>query len=279
MVSEKTQVVKYLFEQRYDAVAGTLRDSVVTFDDIVGAIQQTGASLSTANPANFFKDIVRSRNREAVWPDKVVAAGYTAIDAIDAPQGCFRFVPLPPGQTTKFPSPLTPPTAALEDPTIIQTLSLPVAAKRLGRADETWLTQLAVRLFLVETHFAHSNPRALREITYLQSNIKLRSGEVDSAYEALSEDGKRYLITCEVKGPTDEIWLPQVLRASEAFLQTDAAIDARGKVSAHPLPFAIKALGNGLVFTVDFDHDQSHPDGLVPISQQVFLLSPGIDGI
>lgn len=277
--SEKTQVIELLFAQRHNSETGELSQPLVTFDDIVAAIRETGASLSTSNPANFFKDIIRSRNRESVWPDAVFAAGFTATEAIDAPKGCFRFMPLPPGQATKFPLPFAPPDSALENPIMLQTLSLPVASKRLGRADETWLTQLAVRLYLVETHFAHSNPRRLREITHLQSNIKLRTGEIDSAYEALDEDGNRYLITCEVKGSADVIWLPQVLRASEALLQTDAAIDARGDASARPIPFAIKALGGGLIHTVDFDPDNRIEHGLFPVSQQVFRLSPEVDGI
>jgi len=99
--SKKPVVIEYLFDQRWDEETGLLGKSEVSFDEVVAAIQTTGAELSTSNPANFAKDIVRRKNRNEYLPRSIVDRGYTIRQAIG--QGmCFEFVRLEEGQTEGF---------------------------------------------------------------------------------------------------------------------------------------------------------------------------------
>lgn len=63
----------------------------------------------------------------------------------------FEFIRFNAGQTEPFPDsfrmPDNPPTYP------VQSLSLPIVTKRLGRRDESWLIQTAVNLRIVESHF------------------------------------------------------------------------------------------------------------------------------
>ena len=108
MASYKTVVIEALFEARWDPAATEVgaSDADVSLDDVAGAIEDYnrlhGTTYSTKNPANFFKDFIRKKaaaNR--AWPAAVLARGYTGKQLTGGGR-CFRFEPLPPGQTEAF---------------------------------------------------------------------------------------------------------------------------------------------------------------------------------
>src|SRR5262249_5237398 len=156
--SSKAAVVEALFDARWVAASGSLSNPVVTLEDVGAAIQAfnekapPGQRLSPRNLANFFRDFVRTRasaNRN--WPPTVLRRGYPARQ-VTGDNRCFEFVPLAAGQALPFP--LT----AVAGPAVprrqLESVSLPLALRRLGRTDETWLLQVVVRLRVLETHLS-----------------------------------------------------------------------------------------------------------------------------
>jgi hypothetical protein len=272
--SQKTKVIEWIFQQRYDAETGIISHALVTFEDIKAGIDATGAKLDKDNPPNFWKDITRS-NPENHWPKSVLAAGYTGADAIgEGGKASFLFVKVPPGQTTAFRAGLEPPVELVERPHIVQSLSMPLAMKALGRKDENWLAQVANRLFVVETHFAVFSPRDVAEVSFLQTGVKMRRGEVDAAYSLSDVEGKTWLVSCEAKGRREKIHEPQLLRAAKQLAATEAAESAEGVI-----PFGIKIIEKSLLHTVEFEPiEESHED-LVIASEGVIRLAPAVRGV
>lgn len=274
MPSLKTVVIEHIFNTRHDPATNGVANPIVVFNDIRDAITATGVNLSTSNLANFWKDLIRHGTLNQNWPASVFQRGWTGDDGIGvAPQASFRFVPVPPGQTTPFPPPLTPAPELLADPVPVQSLSLPVASKALGRSDETWIAQVAQRLLVVENHFVRASQLAVAEISFLQTGIKLTEGEVDAAYRLLLDDGTQWLLAAEVKSRREQLWIPQVLRAARALALTPIAAQVGGVI-----PFAVKVVGANLVHTVEFVPNLAGPT-LTITAQSVFRLVPPVQGI
>lgn len=274
MPSKKTDVIRHLFFQRFNEKTAELSADLVTFSDIRRAIGETGANLSTANLANFWKDLTR-QNPGRSWPPEVQAAGFAAVDAAgDGEGGVFRFVPLLKGEQVPFPAPLTPAPALLKQALVVQSLSMPVATKGLGRRDESWLAQVSNRLNVVEAHFARFSRREVTEITFLQTGIKLRVGEIDAAY-AVEESNASYLLSVEAKGRSEQIWPPQVLRAARALSETTV-----GRENDGVIPFAIHVVEPSIIHTIEFEPVSTELEGgLVESSQGVIQLVPPVKGI
>lgn len=247
-MGKKTPVVEYLFNQRWNASTRTLANPVVTIGDVANALRvtnQANPSLNNSenNPANFFKDFVRViRSANKNWPASVLGAGYTARQITGAGE-CFEFVALPPGQTVAF---LGVPAPPLATPFRVETVSLPMASRRLGRADERWLTQVLVRVRLIETHLSLNAGRPdVLQIDHLQMSAKFSRAEVDSLYlgiESLPGGGQReFIVSCEAKGVRDDILEDQVLaQVRELFKQSaitqDVVVPIAVKVLAPPTP-------------------------------------------
>jgi hypothetical protein len=124
--------------------------------------------------ANFWKDITRT-DPNRIWPARVLSAGYTGIDGIgQGPQASFRFVPLPPGQEVAFPPALTPSQLAQASPIMLESVSMPLATKALGRDDENWLAQVSVRLRVIESHLAVRSTFGAAEVTFFR-DLNLRA--------------------------------------------------------------------------------------------------------
>jgi len=267
VASQKTAVIENLFFERYDQATGTLSDPVVTLEEVSDAIRQWAGGLSDRNPANFMKDIVRTRTRNETFPAAVVEAGWTAIQE-PGEGNCFRFVELPAGQSTAFtvnaPSP-----ELLQRPHPVQSLSLPPASRAFGRSDETWLTHVVTNLDIVHTHLSLCSPVELLGLELLQSNVKLGKAEVDAVYLGALANGKNVLVSCEMKGPTEELDLDQIARGSERVASTSPDAD-------FVLPLGVQALAGGLVWIVEFD--TSFPP-LRKVSEGVYFLSPPVPGI
>lgn len=275
--SAKTEVIEWIFFNLmgYDPTTGQLDRDVVNFQDVTEGIRTTGAELRMNNPANFWKDLTRGPNAEANWPSSVREARYTGADAIGAgDQACFRFVSLPPGQTTAFLERLVPTDELIQAAHSIQSLSMPLATKALGRTDENWLAQVGSRLGVVETHFAIFSTRSVSEVSFLQTGVKMREGEVDVAYRLLDDLGKTWLLAAEAKGRRERIHEPQVLRAAVQLARTDAAQGTAGVI-----PFAIKIIGRSLLQTVEFEPVGPESQELIVAAQGAVRLIPPVRGI
>lgn len=211
--SEKPRVIEYLYDKYR---RNELSDGVVTNDMVVEAIQTTKADLSTANPANFLKDIVRGKNANLLWPERLRADRISARQRYGSKR-VFQFVEFAEGQVEPFPDlyPIDEGTNVHE----VQSASLPFAARQLGRAEETWLTQVAVNLRLVETQLSIFSPvgESVRDVTHLQMSMKTQP-EIDAVFLAsygasseLNSATDRYvLVTCEAKQMGQRILVDQI---------------------------------------------------------------------
>lgn len=200
--SEKPIVFRHLFERAYDAASNSLINGTITQQDIQEAImllqQEDGISLLTGNPANFLKDFLRSHARNNQWPQEIADAGYTARQSYGEGK-VFDFVPYAEGQTVPFPDDFALPDGA----TIhrVEALSLPSAARALGRRDEAWLIQVCVHQRLLQTHFALFSDVEAVDFFHLQNSMK-GTPEIDAIFlMTLSAEGaqKKALVTLEAK--------------------------------------------------------------------------------
>lgn len=281
MASAKTAVFEHLFFVTKGYVAGQpLQSPVVTFNEINASIASLHAQGDRrlkldANRANFYKDITR-HDPNTVWPASVLGAGYTGDDAIGQGAGaCFLFKPLPPGQTVAFADPLSPSGAAVRAPIVLESVSMPLATKALGRRDENWLAQVGVRLRVIETHFALRSRRSADEVTFLQTGVKLGRGEVDAAY-SLVDGTDTWLVALEAKGRRERIHVPQVQRAAAQLLR--AALARRQNVVG-VIPMAVKVLGPSQLHVVEFDPDTGAGSNGNVVVDSVIELRPTVTGI
>ncbi|RWE07706.1 MAG: hypothetical protein EOS23_26715 [Mesorhizobium sp.] len=209
-----------LFDRRYDKSSGQFTEMTVTSDEIQDAIvtlkQYMGISLSVTNPANFLKDFLRSKTRNKQWPSEISQAGYTARQAYSEGR-VFDFVPYEKGQTVPFPDDFELP----DDVTIheIETVSLPSAARALGRGDEAWLIQVCVHQRVLQTHFALFSPIEAIDLFHLQNSLK-GTPEIDAvfllAFKGEDHVPKKALVTLEAK--RDEPVLPNQIRSQAAVM-------------------------------------------------------------
>jgi hypothetical protein len=263
---------------------------VVNSADVVLAIQHCNATmglrLSTANPANFMKDIVRGDSASDHWPERLTAL---RIGARQRPGGqrVFEFVPFASGQTEPFPNKYT---ARPELPvTPIETVSLSLAKRRLGRKDESWLIQVAVELRLVQTHFATRSAVPVEEVSHLQTGVKLSRSEIDSLFLAhlrapQEQPYTPVLITCEAKQEGQRVLEHQII---EQVVAASRSVRAAGIQIASVIPIAIKAIPGSCIYFAEFTAwpiestdvpEEDWPD-LQLASEAVYELRPPVRGI
>lgn len=211
--SEKPLVFSALFERRYEKATGAFTPQTVTSDELQDLIvtmrADSGISLSVGNPANFLKDFLRSKNRNEQWPVEIAEAGYTARQSYSEGR-VFDFVPYEPGQTVPFPDEFDLP----DDAPIhcIESVSLPSAARALGRGDESWLIQVCVHQRVLQTHFALFSDIEAVDLFHLQNNLK-GTPEIDAVFLLTFQAGgglKKALVTLEAK--RNEPVLPNQIR-------------------------------------------------------------------
>lgn len=285
MASKKTPVVLYLFE-KLDAEGRT----VVTFDDVSAAIKECNdkfdLKLSDNNPANFMKDLLRGMNGSKNWPSELTEKKITGRQLTGGGR-IFEFIPFDQGQIEAFPNPFEP--DGDETEFVVESLSLPLATKTLGREDEAWLVQVSVWMRLLENHFARVSAQSLVEVSHLQNNIKLGRSEIDALFLAVEEQEDKthhnVLIICEAKQHKDPILGDQIVRQVSAAFRSIAHLDLSVNKA---IPIAIKALkGKGSVYIVEFD-EWSREEALVKESEQkdlsvaskaIYRLIPPIPGI
>ena len=125
--------------------------------------------------------------------------------------------PYGPDQTEPFPDEFAIRDDAPRYP--VQSISIPLVTKTLGRSDETWLIQTAVNLRIVETHFAVAGAFPLIELTHLQTGIKLRYTEIDALFLGKKGDEQNpesVLVTCEAKQAKDRLIPSQIIKQVQA---------------------------------------------------------------
>jgi len=285
MASYKTIVIESMFRKRFDAETKSLTNPMVTLADVTDEINEYNLTaeikVSSRNPANFFKDIVRVRRLgNANWPSAVLDAGYTARQVTEG-NACFAFIPISLGQTEAFPELAfhqpSPDTPVYQ----IESVSLPLASRRLGRKDEPWLIQVITRLRIVESHFSLSSNRNIAQLDLLQMNVKLSGTEIDALFLAHEEiePGKyeEIIITCEAKVGREDIVEDQIIR------QAKAPFKMRQITQTRVIPIAVKCARASTIFVIEFDELQKHSyesvESLSVASESLFEIKPPVPGI
>lgn len=279
MSSAKTPIIEWLFFQYYDKKTGKLSKTVMTLEDVQNAIRhfkgKFGSTLSDKNPANFMKDIVRGQNASRNWPEPLTKLKWTAIQC-PGDGNVFEFVRFSPNQTEPFPDRYK---ATINTPrSLVQSVSLPLYSRTLGRADEPWLIQTAINLRIVETHMAGGTQLPILQIIHLQMSLKLRQTEIDAMFLALFGDytsPQRAIITCEAKQSRERILDQQIInQVRAAFEETDVPI---------VIPIALRAVKDEGYYVVEFE--QVSRDNAKTLNQlavyrdAVYTLQPSVEGI
>lgn len=279
MASQKTIVIEHLFDKHWDAQSKTLRRSLMSLDDVAEAIRQCrpkGVTLKDNNPANFMKDLLRGGNTSKNWPIEISKKGYTGVQRTGEGD-CFEFIPFTAGQTDPFPDEF--PVRQDADRYAIQSISIPLVTKSLGRSDETWLIQVAINLKVIEAYFAIAGSFQFLELAHLQMGIKLRSTEIDALFLGQSgsaKEPKPVLVTCEAKQAKDPLIPSQIIH------QAQAAFSASEEVET-VVPIGLRALKGIGFYITEFEAVQREDaENLVALklaADAIFELKPRIKGI
>lgn len=184
---------------------------VVTGQDIEDAIDAGDTGLSKRNTANFLKDIIRRKGASGLWPRELVRDRISARQVF-GDKRVFEFVDFDPDVDEAFPDRFGP----LEDTPIydVQAVSLPFFARRLGREEESWLSQVVVDLKIVEAHlaFESAEENPLRDVVHLQIGMKTQP-EIDATFVATysgKAGEKHILLTCEAKREKERLLAEQL---------------------------------------------------------------------
>lgn len=288
-----------------------LDSKVVDGSDIEDAIDAGTTGLSRRNTANFLKDIIRRKGASSLWPRELTEARIGARQVFGKKR-VFEFVPFDDDVDEAFPDRFDPlPDTPVYD---IQSLSLPSMARRLGRNEETWLSQVVVHLKIVESHlaFASSIRSVLGDVFHLQTGMKTQP-EIDATFIATHSDAngaeRHILLACEAKR-SKERFLEEQLR-----FQIRAGMKTTFKLSEPPVdgvkPIGIQLVVRGtefgseqLVYVVEFEtvtrddyNERCFPAGkkitatsaaddeavfglpLVPVSRALYRVRPSVAGI
>lgn len=217
--SEKIPVFQLLFERRFDRRSGQMRAEPVTQEEVQDAITtlkaDEGLSLGVGNPANFLKDFLRSGKRNEQWPEVIASARYTARQSYGSGK-VFEFVPYEPEQTVPFPDDFVLSSDAIIHK--VEAVSLPSAARALGRPDEPWLIQVCVHQRILHTHFALYSPLKAVDLFHLQNSLK-GTPEIDAVFLLtleLNGQFRKALVTLEAK--RNEPILPDQIRGQVALM-------------------------------------------------------------
>ena len=277
--SQKPQVIERIYDQLLDAGSGQLTRSVVTSTDVIEAIRwcnlNEGTSLSEKNPANFIKDVIRGHNASNMWPERLHNLRIGGRQ-VTGDGNIFEFVSYEEAQTEAFPQIFGYHEGVREHE--LQSVSMPLASKALGRNDETYLIQVAIKLGLVETHFALHSDLQIIEINHLQIGIKLRYTEVDSMYSATCEDAdgqpRQIIITVEAKKRRQRILPEQIIR------QVKAAFSGTSVDTVVPLALVSAEGGIYVAEFVPIQRAQSDELETLYLAKEVlYKLRPPVKGI
>ena len=252
----KEDVIEKLFNDRWDPVRQTLSNPVVYAREILEAIREWNAThpgaspMNEGNPYNFFKDF--TRNRDAAnrrWPQSILQRNFTARQVTGGGK-LFEFVPLSASEIVPF-AEFVPPPAPSTETHRIESVSLPLTSRLLGRSDEPWLIQVLVRLHVIETHLSLYSTRKIMQIDHLQMSVKLALTEIDALFLAIEEleagDTQEVIVTCEAKGLRDDIQEAQILSQAQSIF---ASQNIKQNLV---IPIAVKAFRESVVHVVEFE--------------------------
>ena len=290
MASDKTVVVQRIWQTFLAEGQGR---HVVYFEDVTTAIMQCNAQdhkkRSVKNPANFMKDLIRKDNASGNWPASLCKIRIGGRQRVGSNR-VFEFVPYSVGQTEPFPNRYFPTDEVVS--THLQSLSLPLASKALGRKDESWLIQVAVSLCILEQHFAQHSNLPVREVVHLQTGVKLANSEIDGLFRAIIEvEGVRthVLVTCEAKQKGERILEHQIVeQVVAAYKSVTASVLKDDLEVTQIVPVALKAIGDqGEIYVVEFQpwspEEAAAPEEqlkeLKPASEALYRLVPPVPGI
>ncbi len=247
---EKALLIRHIFDKLWDEGSHRLTRTIVFDHDIreaKAALDEIHTlKIKAGNPNNFFKDIVRRKKAFQLWPESLRSLGWTGEQRTGGGQ-VFEFVQISEEWPDNLaidlePSPETP-------RHIVQTLSIPLWTKELGRSDEPWLLQSAVNLRVVETHFALS-PSQIPPLsmTHLQMDLKLRKTQIDALYLLQFDQGAGRPagfahVTVEAKQHNQRIIPEQVGWQAEAAL--------KNKKADIVIPIAIAAVRGDGIYVVN----------------------------
>ncbi len=273
--SLKPVVIEWIYNSLLDSRTGRLTRTVVTQDDVVAGIDATGVKLSKNNPANFIKDVIRGHGASGMWPH-ILKEQRIGGRQVTGDRNVFEFVPYEADQTEPFPNRFGYHSDVARHQ--VQSLSMPLASKRLGRNDETYLIQVAAKLAVIETHFALASPLNIVELTHLQIGIKLRLTEVDSLYAATlrHENGadEQVIVTAEAKKRGQRILEEQVMQ------QVKAAFHATQTDLVVPIAMTVAEQG---IYVAEFNavrrNELAQFEMLELASEALYELHPPVRGI
>jgi|GEM_PF-924228 len=248
--SKKTQVIEILFRNLWPE--GQPRPSgplIVTNDEVVAAIAKRNAlnkgeskPLSSANPANFLKDFIRKKTCNTNWPAELKAQRITARQRYGAKQ-VMEFIDYREGDQVPFEDRFDPVEGLRELP--FESLSLPLEARALGRADEPWLIQVIVGQRLMNTHLAvvaSEHGLEVETLAHLQMSVKTQP-EIDTTFVATvkqDESRLRTYITGEAKQLNERILEDQIReQVAKAFEITAPLTDTEEIHAVMPMVFKV----------------------------------------
>ncbi|MGE0420741.1 MAG: hypothetical protein AB7O88_00675 [Reyranellaceae bacterium] len=320
MPSKKTEVIEILFERlcpEGELQAG--KRYLVTRSEVAEAIRarnsrypdekakeeeifaKTGVKkiiqLSDGNPPNFLKDFIRKPTANKNWPAALTKKRITGKQAYGETY-VLEFVPFGQNDTVPFPDRFLPfpgmPVVAVES------LSLPRAARALGRTDEAWLSQVVVYQRIIHHHLAVISSLNVVDLSHLQMSVKTQP-EIDAIFVAtLLEKGVDFhaLVTCEAKQLNERILEDQIREQIAAGFATtlkmpdatkiDAIIPVAVQVVTHPVDGANKrgvyVLEFEMVRRSEFDakyadEKRRREMELVPASRAFYHLHPTVSGV
>ncbi|SDP49631.1 hypothetical protein [Afipia sp. GAS231] len=213
---EKPPIFERLFNERYDSVTGKISEPLILRRHIRKAIEECGGKVSDGNIPNFLKDFIRRPTCNTNWPVAISSKRYTARQIYGArgEERVFEFIPYLEGQEVPFPDIFG--TGDIQSVHPIESISLPSAARALGREDESWLIQSCVSQRLIETHFALNSPLDIVDIFHLQNSVKV-TPEIDALFLIAfrhQKTIKKALVTFEAK--RGELILPDQIKSQIA---------------------------------------------------------------
>lgn len=257
--SKKKKVISYLYQRWLD---DDLPEGIAYRTDVTNAIKATGADLSVGNAANFLKDMIRKKNAVENWPDELIAARVSARQRYGN-ERVLQFFTYP----EEWPSPFPDFHAPDNDTPIYtsQSVSIDALARSLGRSEESWLTQIAVNLNLVQTQLAlFSIPTLrgrLRDVRHLQMSIKTQP-EIDAAFVATYKTESvgvhdNVFITLEAKQRDERILIDQIReQVAKAFEITahlnDPPIHAVKALALQVVKWKVNTKHENMIFLVEF---------------------------
>jgi hypothetical protein len=262
MGSQKTKVIAALFKEKG---LGEVKS-----DDIVAAINaDSECTLSTKNPANFLKDLIRSHSANDNWPEILKQLRVTA-EQLYGGERVFCFRLYEPDQSEPFPNGVFD--HARADRQIVTSLAIPKLRRQYPSKDENWVAGIVENLGLVSIQLAVQSPdTGITDLALVQVGKKTQP-EIDMLYVA-DYDGSHHAVTCEIKQENERILEGQICgQVEQAFKLSPNFIAVK--------PMAIQVTADGNIYIVEFETIlRAAKTELHIVSENVYVLNPPVPAL